>query len=407
MNLKKIILTVLFLVFVVFVGFSLYWVFFRSVTETDAPGDFSAGDIPIIGSGDVAIIGQDTGTSDQGLPWQALIRDQVSPVASGGLTEVKEVVNNTVKGLLPTSAGLQYYDADKQQFFRLDENGNLVSLSDRKFFQVEKVTWDNYGDKAILEYPDGMKILYDFRTQKQVTLPRELENFSFNSSGTQIAAKWQGQSADYNWLIVANEDGSGMRLVEPLGENAHTVQVGFSPDNQVVALHSKATGLDAQEVYPLGMRGENFKSFAVSGAGFTSSWSPQGNSLLYSVYNEQNNYNPNLWITKGNTSQLGDLKVSLNLATWPEKCTFAGENNLYCAVPQGLPRGAGLFPEIAHDYPDNFYSVNLTSGQRTMLASPVGARGGYSAYNLFLSADGSLLYFTDAKTGTLQSIRLR
>ena len=408
MNVKKIILVLLFIAFVAFLAFSLYWVFFRTAPPLDqTPDDFNAGDIPSIGPGDVTIIGQDEDTTGQQLPWQAFVKDQVSPVANGGLTEVRELVDREVKGLLPTSSGLQYYDGAQQQFFRMDENGQIIALSDKKFFQVDKVTWDANGDKAILEYPDGMNILYNFRTQEQVTLPIELEDFSFNSSGSQIAAKWIGDSSANNWLIAANDDGSGMYLVEPLGDNAHTVQVGFSPDNQVVALHSKSTGVDSQEVYPLGLKGENLKAFAVSGAGFTSQWSPQGNSLLYSVYNEQNNYNPNLWVTKGNTSQLGDIKVSLNLATWPEKCSFVGENSLYCAVPQGLPRGAGLFPEIANDYPDNFYSIDLNSGQRTMLASPVGSRGGYSAYNLFVSADGSFLYFTDANTGTLQSIRLR
>ena len=151
---------------------------------------------------------------------------------------------------------------------------------------------------------------------------------------------------------------------------------------------------------------ENFKSFKVSGAGFTSEWSPKGTSLLYSVYSESTNYNPNLWVTKGNTSELGDIKVSLNISTWPDKCTFVGENSLYCAVPQGLPRGAGLYPEIANDYLDNFYQINLNSGIKTLLASPVGIEGGYSANNLFVSPDGSILYFTDINSGTLQSIRL-
>ncbi|HLD53322.1 MAG TPA: hypothetical protein VJA82_08460, partial [Sediminibacterium sp.] len=140
---------------------------------------------------------------------------------------------------------------------------------------------------------------------------------------------------------------------------------------------------------------------------FTSSWSPEGNSLLYSVYSETTDYLPNLWVTNGQTSRLGDLKVSLNLATWPDKCTFSGENSLYCAVPQGLPRGAGLYPEIANSYPDNFYRVDLSTGAKTLIASPVGDLGGYTAYNLFVSDDGQFLYFTDQDSGLLQSIRLR
>ena len=111
-------------------------------------------------------------------------------------------------------------------------------------------------------------------------------------------------------------------------------------------------------------------------------------------------------MTKGQTTELGDLKVSLNLSTWPDKCSFAGEGSLYCAVPQGLPRGAGLYPEIADSYTDNFYHVDLNTGTKTLIATPVGETGGYTAYNLFVSDDGSLLYFIDNATGRLQSIRL-
>ena len=73
----------------------------------------------------------------------------------------------------------------------------------------------------------------------------------------------------------------------------------------------------------------------------------------------------------------------------------------------GLPRGAGLYPEIADRYQDNFYSIDLSTGIKNLIASPVGARGSYSAHNLYTSSDGTKLYFMDKKTGTLQSIRLK
>lgn len=407
MNIKKILLVLAFFAFILLAGYGLYWVFFRSTPIVEQNANFNAGEIPNIGGGNLNIVNQNTNTNEGGLPWQNYVDGKVSPVANGGLTEVNKVVDGKVKGLLSSSEGLKYYDASKQQFFKIDENGNIVALTDKKFYQVDTVTWAASGDKAILEYPDGSNILYNFRTNKQVTLPAELEEFSFNKGANQIVAKWIGADPDSNWIVASNDDGSGMYLVEPLGENANSVEMGFSPDNQVAALHQKYTGLDSQEVYPLGLNGENLKSFEVSGAGFTSDWSPGGSSLLYSVYNQTTNYNPNLWVTKGNTSELGDIKVSLNISTWPDKCTFVGEDLLYCAVPQGLPRGAGLYPEIANDYPDNFYQINLISGIKTLLASPVGPEGGYTANNLFLSPDGSILYFTDISSGTLQSIRIR
>lgn len=407
MNAKKIVIVIIFIFFVLAVGFGLYWIFFRSISPELRPGGFNAGNIPEIGPGNITIVNGITNGLQNTLPWQQYLQDKVSPVATGGLTEVTEVAEGNVSGLTVSPDGLAFYNGDSQQFFRINEKGEIVPLSDRKFFQVQNVTWASGGSKAILEYPDGSNVLYNFKTGKQVTLPREMEGFSFSADGGQISAKWIGDNEDNNWVVAAKDDGSGMFLVEPLGDQSFNTRIGFSPDNQVAALYTTHYDGQRQEVFPIGLNGENFKSFVVAGSGFESKWSPQGEQLIYSVYSNTTDYNPNMWVTQGRTSELGDIKVSLNVSTWPDKCTFGATNTLLCAVPQGLPRGAGLYPEIADQFPDNFYSIDLKTGVKNLIASPVGARGSYSARNLFLSSDGTKLYFMDKKTGTLQSIRLK
>ncbi len=406
MDIKKIFIAIGFMLFVAAIGFALYWVFFRSlpIADTDTDDPFRPTGLPSIGDGGPTVV--DPG-DDDALPWREYYGDKVSPVANGGLTAVEKITTSTAKGITSGPQGLQYYDEDEQKFFSIDNDGKIVSLSDQKFYGVENVTWENAGEKAILEYPDGRNILYNFKTGKQVTLPHEMEEFSFNGAANQIVAEWIGDSDENNWLVTSNDDGSGLRLIEPIGDQSHNVQVGVSPDNQVAALFREYVDAQRQEVYPLGFNKENLNSFVVNGAGFDSKWSNDGQRLMYSVYNKDTNYNPNLWVTSGDTGNLGDIKVSLNLQTWPEKCTFSGADNLVCAVPQGLPRGAGLAPEVSKDYRDNFYSIDLNTGAKFLLASPVGEDGLYSAENLFVSNDGSVLYFTDANTGVLQSIKLR
>jgi hypothetical protein len=407
MSIKKILAIIGFVAFIVFVSWSLYWVFFRdkSSTVTDDPG-FIGGTIPGVDEG-VNIIEEDDPDENQGLPWQQLFKDKISEVANGGLTAVTKLSEGSVAGLQTTEQGIKYYDESKDQFFRINDQGQPELITDKKFYEVDNVLWSPKDDKAILEYPDGMNVLYNFRTGEQVTLPAEMEDFSFKNSGYEIAAAWIGPHSDDNWIVTANDDGSGLGLIEPLGDQQHNTDIGYSPDSQVVALHRKSVDLQRQEVFPIGLHGENLRSFVVQGSGFTSEWSPAGDSLLYSIYNESTDYLPNLWVTNGQTNNLGDVKVSLNLATWPDKCNFSSENSLYCAVPQGLPRGAGLYPEIADNYTDNFYHIDLNTGTKTLIASPVGESGAYTAYNLFVSNDGSMLYFTDQSTGRLQSIRLQ
>lgn len=408
MNFKKVLLIISFIILVTALSLALYFVFFSSTTVNNNNNnqDFGGGAIPNTDQNGPNIVDQNT-DNNQGLDWQSFFGDKISDVANGGLTKVTKLSEDKVSGLFTSSNGVKYYDQQKQQFFRINGQGEPELLADKKFFQVENILWAPNDDKAILEYPDGSNVLYNFRTGKQVTLPIELENFSFDPSGQKIVASWIGSQTEDNWLVVANDDGSGLALVEQIGDQINDVQVGFSPDGQVAALYRKSYDLQRQEVFPIGLHGENLRSFIAQGSGFESTWSPEGNSLLYSVYSDTTDYLPNLWVTNGKTSALGDLKVSLNVATWPDKCSFSSENSLYCAVPQGLPRGAGLYPEVADSYTDNFYYIDLNTGTKTLIASPVGSTGGYTAYNLHLSADGSILYFTDQNTGSLQSIRLK
>ena len=399
MNIKKILLVISFIILIIALSIALYVVFFKEPIPEIAITEYDPGAIPGIGEGE-AIIMEEIVEKEE-LPWQEYFGDKISPIAHGGLTSVNKITDTEIRGF----NGSQYYDADEQQFYRINDQGVLELLSDKKFYGVENVSWSNKGEKAILEYPDGSNILYNFNTGEQITLPPELESFDFNVAGNKLTAAWMGGNEDNNWLVSFNEDGSGMFLVEELGDQLHNTDIGYSPDNQIIAMHRRHTGLQQQEIIPIGLHHENFRSFTVEGSGFTSKWSDRGSSLMYSVYNEENDYNPNLSITRGNLNELGDLKISLNIATWPEKCSFSGENTIFCAVPQGLPRGAGIYPEIASEYPDNFYRIDLDTGMKTLIASPIGQEGGYSAHNLFVSDDSGTLYFTD-NDGNLQSILL-
>lgn len=406
MNSKRILLIVAFIIFVIAMAFALYWVFFRggSLPGEGDDNTNTGGSLPNIGVGNVSIISTSTPNIDA-LPWDQ-IKDRISPVANGGLTAVNTITDSSIKGLDSGSLGLRYYDEAAKKFYKINDNGEPEVLSDKQFHNVETVNWSKKGDKVVLEYPDGNNILYNFETGEQVSLPIELEDFSFDRSGTSLVAEWIDASGndENNWLVLVGENGANIDLIEPLGDEAADTQVGFSPDNQIAALYRQYIDTQRQEVYPIGIHGENFSSFVVNGAGFTSEWSPEGSSLVYSVYNKSSDYLPNLYVTQGNTSSLGQIKVPLNLNTWPDKCTFSGEDIMYCAVPRGLPRGAGLYPEIAEDYTDTFYKVNLNSGVQQLIADPVGGSLGYNAHDLFVS--GNNLYFTD-QDGVLQMIQLQ
>jgi len=325
-------------------------------------------------------------------------------IAIGGLTRTEPATDVPV--LNPQSnlnGGLNYYNKNDGLFYKINAEGQVSLLSDKVFYNVEKITWAPNSEKAVLEYPDGSKIVYNFTTKKQVTLPNNWEEFSFSPDSSQLAAKSLALDPKNNWLIISADDGSQAKNLEKIGTNENKVYVSWSPNKQIAAMYTKGLDFNRQEVFFVGLNGENFKSTIVEGRGFESLWSKTGDRLLYSVYNSDNNLNPKLWIVDAQGDQISQNRGSIGLNTWASKCSFASNDEVYCAVPNSLERGAGLFPELADQSQDSLYRINLQTGVKELLAIPDGA---YNISQIIVPGNDTL-FFTDKQSGLLYKMRLR
>ena len=335
---------------------------------------------------------------------------QIDDIASGGITWVTPISDKAVKGATLANDGQNniYYEQESGLFYQVDNLGNKKLLTDQVFYNVQSINWAPTKDRAIIEYPDGFKVMYDFNKKKQYTLPRNWEEFSWDSAGGRFVFKSMSRYPENTWLASARPDGSQARPIEHMGDNADKVVVSWSPNNQVIAFSAtgRPRGTWEQEILLIGQHDENFRSLVVDGRGFEPKWSPQGDKIVYSVYSSEFDYQPRLYVVDAQGDTIGNNKIYLNLATWAHKCTFNySGSSLYCAVPRNLPEGAGLIPELAEDIRDDFYQIDLETGNISFLAE--GAMGGYNVEDIYLSKDESYLYFTDTNTERLRSIRLK
>ncbi|MFC1678418.1 hypothetical protein ACFLZ9_01630, partial [Patescibacteria group bacterium] len=398
-----------FVLIVIVMGYFIYALFFRTPTPpvttpgaTTTPG---AGGLPTAQPGTGQIV-EPTGPTQLPGTTEDLPRPSASETAVGGLTKAVELNKTPSLGSTLDSNGrdLQYYNQSDGKFYRIDKNGQISAMSDKVFHSVEKVTWSRNKNKAILEYPDGANILYDFDANRQITLPQHWEDFNFAPNSDQIVMKSIGLDPANRWLAVTNDDGSRVQIIEDIGNNADAVIPSWSPNNQSVAMYTEGIDFDRQEVFFLGLNDENFKSTVVVGRNFQPLWEPTGKKLVYSVYSSDNDYKPKLWVVNAEGESIGSGRMSLNIETWADKCTFAGSNDLYCAVPENLPDGAGLFPDLAKTTTDHLYKINPTTGLKKKIAIP---DGNYNMSNLIVSDDGTQLYFTDDSTKRIYRIRLK
>jgi len=407
---KKIFIIIIFLGLVALIGFLIWRTFFKTTVINQAasstPGTING--LPSAGNG----TGNSTNSNGSGiLPGDnsgqnpAAFDNGKSDVAIGGITNVKTLTDSsTLNPTLNNSGGVQYYNPSDGRFYTLDKNGQAVLMSDKVFHDVSSVVWAPAKDRAILEYPDGSKILYNFTTKTQATLPAHWTDFSFSTDSTQIVSKSLGTDPENRWLMVSNDDGSGAKALEAIGTNDQTVYPAWSPNNQIVATYTKGVDFNRQEIYFVGLNGENFKSTMIEGRGLQSQWSTAGDKLLYSVYNSNDNYLPRLWIVNAEGDAIDTNRTDLSIATWSNKCTFASNTEVYCAVPESLPTGAGLYPELADQTKDDLYKIDLTSGVKKLIAVPDGT---YNISQIMVPAGQDSLYFTDKKTDQIYSVKLK
>jgi len=403
---KKIFLIIGFFILVALIGYFIYATFFKSVVITPPAEEVATttpGGLPTAGEGTGQII--ETPGEATTLP-VITPEEKPSEIANGGLTAVKEINSLPTQAATLSTNGsdLQFYSKDTGQFYTTDKDGNLKKLSEKVFYDVQEVTWSPSKSEAILEYPDGSNIVYNFETEKQISLPKHWKDFDFSPDGKQIVMKSIGTNEDNRWLAIANDDGSKITPIEPLGDKDATVYPSWSPNKQSIAMFTEGSGFDEQEVYFVGLNNENFKSTTIEGRNFQPLWSTKGDKLLYSVASSKDDYMPSLWIVDAEGNNIGSNRRNINLETWANKCTFADNSTLYCAVPDSLQKGAGLFTQLADNTKDNLIKVDLTTGQKKMVAIPENI---YNMSNLIVSQNGYYLYFTDKNSGALNQIKLK
>lgn len=405
-KLKKILLISGLIAGTLALAFLLYYAFKKTSPLAGLPSEPSA-DIPPA-DGQFIPAGQRTATVTPGIQVPgALPVAGTLPGAQPSYYQpeaTKKIVEGTATYASVGASGVRYYNPVDGKFYITMPDGTVKALSDQTFYNVQKITWADKQSKAVIEYPDNSKIIFNFDSQKQVTLPKHWEEFSFSADATQLAAKSIGLSPENRWLVTTNDDGTGTKLIEPMGDNADKVIVDWSPSQQAAGftMTGEGLGMYRKEVLMIGLSGENFKSFVAEGLDFRPQWSPTGKKLLYSVYSNRSDFKPEIWVVNSYGQQIGSGRKNLELNTWADKCAFADDNTLFCAVPKSLPSGAGINPAVAAGAVDNVYKIDLKTGLKT----GINTGGSYNISNLSYNELNQSLIFTDANQSGIFEIKL-
>ncbi len=406
---KRIILLIIFLASIGFIGFLIYFVFFKKpiTPPIQKPIQEKKQEISkILPESEKLIkkqVEEQKAPEQIGLP----ITPEITPPEQAIQPEEKKPEILVEKPILKDITILQnqnqlvFYDKNDGKFYKIDENGIKQPLSDKIFFNVKKVNWDTSGSQAIIEYPDNSKIYYNFQTGKQYTLPKNWQEFSFNTTGNQIAFKEITDNPELNWLSVANPDGSNKQSIEHLGIYGDKVQVTYSPNQQIIGISRESSGQNQTTLYFLTKNGQDLKAARVKGFDIQAKWTKDGNNLIYSSIS-MNDLRPHLWMIEANGDRIGLNMTDLKLQTWIDKCNVVDSTTVFCAVPQQLPVGAGIERDIADKTPDDIYKVDLKTGSISKIAET-----DKTIDKLIVNKDKSTIFFIDKQNNNLYTLKLK
>jgi hypothetical protein len=405
---KKILFAVVFILVSIGMGYLVYWMLFpaaktpiTAINQPDLTGSF-----PTSGAGTTSTTPiTQPGVLPPSTSVPSVTTPQATPTAQNGTNLIRAGITQAVSPSADKN-GARFYNPEDGRFYQTTKDGTITSLGDKQFFNVDKVSWANTKNNAIITTGDGSKLYYNFETKQQVTLPSHWDDFQFAPSDNQVVAKSLGSDENNRFLIVSNPDGTEAKAIQDLGNNADKVHVDWTPSSQVVAWTTTGdpVGGNQQQILFVGQHQENFNALIAPGQGFMPNWSPSGNRLLFSVWMPEDNNKPSLWLSAGDTANMGANRKKLGLATWANKCTWGDENEIICAVPQNLPANAGLMPSEFDQLPDDVYRVDLTTGSATKINN---ASQNYAVKSPVISGDKSKLLFTDAISGSLYSYDLK
>ncbi|MFH1632044.1 MAG: hypothetical protein ABIA47_03465 [bacterium] len=377
------------------IGFFLYFLMFRSVpvVEEEIPEEEQ-------------VVGGLEG-AEEGIEYEEEEEAEVlfpSEEAEGAVIPVLLTSSPVTAPTITSDGNIAYYDPSDGRFYTIDSNGNAVALSSDRFPEAETVVFADSADVAVIEFPDGTNIIYDMATGSQTTLPSHWEDFDFSKDGESVASKSMNTDPDSRALVVTSSDGTRTEAIAALGTSASKVTLNWSPDDAVVGFSETGqvqSGLGRQQIYLIGMDGEATGAIVVEGTNFEAIWAPSGNYILYSVADSGNNYRPSLWYVNASGSNIGSDRTKFSIETWVDKCSFASETKVYCAVPREVTNFSGEDPKLV-TAGDDVYLLNLATGRSVLVASPVSE---IQMFNVTISPDDSVLYYTDS-TGRLNFVRL-
>lgn len=406
----------IFILVILFVGFGIWWFFFRPNTSPEnVPGIFK----PLFPKGE-QVVPVDTSEGDEPVGDSQTGENrgrltQITTVPIAGFTlyqEQREVKVSGQDGKITTQKindeVLRYVHRKSGYIFERRNNEDAVQVSNIFLANIYEVVFGDSGKSAALRFLQD-----DAQTIGTYVVPipdpkedgtREQKQGLFLVNNIEQFVKGPGMR-NHARLTVSGENGVittasfNNKNVSEVLRFPFTEWILQWPLENTLYVQTKASARIPGYLYSINTKDKILKRVLGNINGLTTNVSPSGSYIIYSQ-STQERFTTYIYNTK--TAQFFRLDPYI----LPEKCVWTQVENLICAGSSNI--AASAYPDSWYagliKFTDSFYRISVGTGLIETVFEPV--IEDFDATNLHVDPREEYLYFTDKTTGILWRLLL-
>ena len=315
------------------------------------------------------------------------------------------VINSKIVGAVLSRSGdrIQYYDSLEKTLLSVDLAGSDPQLLDTQEATIKKLIWSPNAERFLYLSDTGKYIGRDISGYQENFSASNIESPIFVDDQGTIAYQYRDFSGEISNISIAtlSKNLTDFRVLVPIRGD---LELKLIPQKNALAYYLEPNLNRTSAVESVSLAGSPTKGlYTNQGLGTDACWSPDGKKMVFTQLDRAGNLKLYLSDSDGRNSKL------LPVATFVDKITWDTTNNmLILAVPKIMPSISDYFSGQGKTL-DRLVEIDLNTGEKIFtynLSTDVEGKN-LDMRNLFMAADGQLLYFNNQYDQALFTVNLK
>lgn len=297
-----------------------------------------------------------------------------------------------------------YYSSVNGKTWQVDLDGkNKKNISDKELTGLSEARWSPKGNRAITVFNSNDQknlFLYDLDKKEASKLKNEIDEVFWDHFGNKILYKYFDNQTKKRSVDVSDLDGTNYRKLSDI--YFRDVVIAPVPQSSLVSFWNEGNSEEKTQLQVVNINGGEVKTIFSEKFGADYLWSPSGKKSWVSFV-ENNNL-------VGGVVDIDGKYTDLGIPTLASKIAWSSDGKkIYYALP-GLIQSEMVMP---NDYNnkrfttnDTFWKVDTTNGKKERIIELEDISAGYDATKLFLSASEEILFFVNRIDGKIYRLQL-